>query len=557
MRVFFLILMVNFVFHTSISSQCLSGNCINGKGTYLFKSGGKYVGQFKKHKLLGKGTFYFTNGNIYIGDWINNFREGKGKLKLATGDVYIGDFKANKFWGHGIYKFSSGAKYIGDWYNDKATGKGVYVFPNKEKYKGQFIDGKFNGEGTYFYANGTKYEGSWMNNRRHGKGKLIDKNGQIQYGIWKKDIMTVKDEIAYEGESGEEVVYEENTERNCNKIFCKSGKGVYTYKDGSRWEGNFKNGKSYGKGICKYSDGRRYEGYWKNNMPQGEGIMYMTNGEIFGGTWDKGILIRQEQAESIVEDEKETSIQVKSTPEVNIWALVIGVSSYNHMPVLKYTDDDAYQVYAFLKSPEGGAVIDKQIQLLIDENATKENISNALNKIVNNADENDVIFIYYAGHGIDGAFVPYDYDGYNNLYDHKTILKTLDKSVAKHKLLIADACHSGSMIAQRSPFRSMLAEYYTDFEKTDGGTALIMSSKEDENSLEYSGMRQGVFSYYLIKALSGMADYDKNGIVTVQEAFDYVYINVRKHTRNVQTPLISGDYDKSMPISIVRKKDWR
>jgi len=549
--------MFSFAFSSNSFGQCLSGNCINGKGTYRFKSGGKYVGQFKKHKLLGKGTFYFTNGNIYTGDWKNNFREGRGKLKLATGDIYIGDFKANKFWGKGTYKFSAGAIYKGDWYNDKATGKGVYVFSNKEKYEGEFLDGKFNGEGTYFYANGTKYKGSWKYNRRHGKGKLIDKNGQIQYGVWKKDVMTVRKDIAYEDTNKSEVIQKENQDKNCNKLFCKSGKGVYTYKDGSKWKGEFKNGKPYGMGVCTYADGRKYEGFWKKNMPQGEGIMYMENGEIFGGIWDKGTLIKRENAESIVEDEKITNSKSNSTPEVNIWALVIGVSSYNHMPVLKYTDDDAYQVYAFLKSPEGGAVLDNQIQLLIDENATKENISKALKTIVNKADENDVIFIYYAGHGINGAFVPYDYDGFNNLYEHKDILKTLNNSVAKHKLMIADACHSGSMIAQRSPFRSMLAEYYTDFEKTKGGTALIMSSKEDENSLEYSGMRQGIFSHYLIRALGGEADYNSNGIVSVQEAFDFIYINVRKHTRNAQTPIISGDYDKNMPLSIVRKKDWR
>jgi len=557
MRILFLILILNSYLLTEINSQCISGNCRNGKGTYVFKSGGKYTGRFKNFLLTGKGSFYFTNGNVYTGKWKNNFREGKGKLKMATGDVYVGDFKANKFWGKGTFKFVTGAKYIGDWYNDKATGEGVYVFSNGEHYKGQFLDGKFNGFGIYTYSNKSRYEGKWKNNRRNGKGKIIDSKGQIQKGVWKNDILIDKMDITYEEKKGIEIKKPEDKERNCNKIYCKSGKGIYTYKDGSKWIGEFKQGKAYGLGVCEYADGRKYEGQWKNNVPQGEGIMYMNDGEIFGGTWSKGTLIKKEQAVSIAEDKKKIIIEAKSNPQVNIWALVIGVGNYNHMPVLKYTDDDAYQVYAFLKSPEGGAVEDKQIKLLIDENATKENINNALNSIVKSADKNDVIFIYYAGHGLNGAFVPYDYDGYNNLYQHKTILDILDQSVAKHKVMIADACHSGSMIAQRSPFKSMLAEYYTDFEKTKGGTALIMSSKEDENSLEYSGMRQGVFSYYLIKGLSGQADYNSNGIISVKEIYDYIYLNVRKHTHNYQTPIISGDYDKEMPLSIVRKEDWR
>lgn len=553
MRILFLVISLVLFDTIASDSQCLSGNCRNGKGTYKFKSGGKYVGQFKNFRLTGKGTFYFTNGNVYKGIWKNNYRQGKGVLKLATGDIYKGEFKANKFWGKGAYIFATGEKYIGDWYNDKATGDGVYVFTNGEKYKGKFKEGKFNGFGTYNYKNGSKYEGSWKNNKRDGDGKLLDANGQIQYGVWKNDVIVSQKEISYKDKSGKEIVQHDNDNRNCNRIFCKSGKGIYTYKDGSKWVGEFNNGKPYGQGICSYADGRKYEGYWKKNVPQGEGIMYMENGEIYGGVWDKGVLIRKAVNESISEDKKEITYEAKTNPKVNIWALVVGIGNYNHMPVLKYTDDDAYQVYAFLKSPEGGAVEDKQIKLLIDENATKEKIKESLDFIVRNADENDVVFIYYAGHGVDGAFVPFDFDGYNNLYRHKDILDVLNQSRAKHRVLIADACHSGSMIAQRSPFRSMLAEYYSDFEKTKGGTALIMSSKEDENSLEYSGMRQGVFSYYLIKGLQGEADYNKNGFVTVQEIFDFVYVNVRKHTHNIQTPLISGDYDKEMPISVVRR----
>ena len=37
-----------------------------------------------------------------------------------------------------------------------------------------------------------------------------------------------------------------------------------------------------------------------------------------------------------------------------IYALLVGVSRYDKFEALKYTDDDAYRMYAFLKSPEGG-----------------------------------------------------------------------------------------------------------------------------------------------------------------------------------------------------------
>ena len=62
-------------------------------------------------------------------------------------------------------------------------------------------------------------------------------------------------------------------------------------------------------------------------------------------------------------------VKVDRDDEVKVWAVVVGIGRYTTMPVLKYTDDDAYHIYAFLKSPEGGALPDSQIRLLIDEDA--------------------------------------------------------------------------------------------------------------------------------------------------------------------------------------------
>lgn len=79
-----------------------------------------------------------------------------------------------------------------------------------------------------------------------------------------------------------------------------------------------------------------------------------------------------------------------------------------------------------------------------------------------------------------------------------------------------------------------------------------MSSRQEEYSLEDHGLRSGVFSHYLIKALKGAADNNANGIVTIQEAFDYVGHRVKTYTHNKQTPLLSGNYDPNIPLSSLR-----
>ena len=53
-----------------------------------------------------------------------------------------------------------------------------------------------------------------------------------------------------------------------------SGKGVYTYRDGTTYDGTFANGKMEGSGIMTYVSGNRYEGSFSNNMKSGQGTYF-------------------------------------------------------------------------------------------------------------------------------------------------------------------------------------------------------------------------------------------------------------------------------------------
>ncbi len=238
-----------------------------------------------------------------------------------------------------------------------------------------------------------------------------------------------------------------------------------------------------------------------------------------------------------------------------VWAVVVGVASYTAMPTLRYSDDDAYQMYAFLKSPEGGALSDNQITLLVDENATKSQIIKSLQQKFGTASENDLVIFYYAGHGLEGSFIPYDYNGNENTkLFHKDIQDIFTNSKAKNKLFIADACHSGSSSENlRGNVKETMDKYYKALANTSGGTALMMSSKAEETSLENKTIRQGVFSYYLIRGLKGEADFNADNIVSVRELFDYVQTQTRQYTNYRQNPELYGLFDPNMPIGAIRK----
>jgi uncharacterized caspase-like protein len=198
---------------------------------------------------------------------------------------------------------------------------------------------------------------------------------------------------------------------------------------------------------------------------------------------------------------------------------------------------------------------ENQIEILVDESATRENILKSMRTIFLKADENDVIILYFSGHGLEGCFLPVDFDGYNNKLRHDEVLKLFKESKAKHKLCIADACHSGSMqfgqgLAAKGPASVSLKRFYQAFEDTDGGVALMMSSKSEELSLEDHGLRQGVFTYYVLQGLKGKADNNADKLVTISELYNYVYKNVREYTAGMQSPVITGNYDTAMPVSI-------
>lgn len=533
-----------------LQAQCLKGNCWSGLGTYLYPSGAKYVGAFREGKIQGKGTLYFSNGNKYVGDWNAFYREGDGEMFYTDGGHYKGQFQKSRFNGKGVFTYANGDVYEGDWKNDLSDGRGAYKFQDGDKYVGDFKKGAFEGKGTMYYKSGARYEGSWKQNKKDGAGLYVNKNGKTTQGTWAAGELL-------ETPSANTTVNIPSKLRNCNTSHCKNGKGEFTYGDGSRFVGGFLNGMPEGKGTCFYINGDKYVGQWKNHAPHGEGIMYYHHGKVLGAKWERGNVVTVMHNKYDM-DIGEEYIEKDVNPDVKIWAVIVGVARYEQLPVLKYTDDDAYRFYAFLKSPEGGALPDQQIKVLIDEDASRANILNSMKQVFYQADKNDVVLFYFSGHGYDGAFVPADYDGFNNLLFHDEVKGIFEKSAAKHKMCFADACHSGSAGTSNTlAMRSInnvhpTARFYKAFEQSKGGIALLLSSKGEEYSLEDESLRQGIFTHYLMRGLKGEADTNKNKIVTIDEVFKYVYEKVRSYTAKAQTPILSGTYDKNMPVSAIR-----
>lgn len=525
-------------------ANCEKGDCLNGDGVRVYPSGARYKGLFKDGNPEGRGELHFSDGRLYVGEWRGGQRNGLGVLTYADGGKYTGLFQQNKKHGQGVMVYANGNRYEGQWATGHPHGQGTFTYANGDSYEGFLAVGQCDGQGIMRYADGSVYEGEWKANTLHGNGQLTFADGQVAKGRWNEgQYLTDWKQYAFQGDTA--------TIRNCNAVFCQSGTGRFTYSNGSVFIGFFREGQPTGRATVYYADGNRYEGQWERHTPHGPGLMTYADGRQIGAVWTHGHPTRK----LYLQDQPSTpaTVTIDHDPKVKIWAVVIGAAHYQNMPTLRYTDDDAYQIYAFLKSPEGGALPDEQVKVLIDEQATRKNILAAMRQTFLRADENDVVLFYFSGHGLEGAFLPIDYDGYHHQLEHEVVKQVLNQSQAKHKLVLADACHSGSLLAQRAPLKGVLQRYYEAFNSTQGGTALLMSSKGEEYSLEDGGLRSGIFSHFLIRGLKGAADADANRIVTVQELFNYVHQQVRLYTGSIQTPTLTGSFDPRMPVAAVRE----
>ena len=547
----------NFDGSTNARGGCVSGDCQNGIGIYIYPSGAVYTGDFKNGEINGSGVCEYSDGSKYHGQWVNRYPEGLGTRIYADGTSRNGYWKKGRpvdeagrileNWAQEDSDFTESFDVqSGCIYGNCDNGRGTFAYPNGDKYEGNFLRGRPNGSGTFHYANGEKYIGIFKDGLYHGNGKFYQEHGMTKEGVWENGeyVGTPKKERpSYDG---------------CVSGNCQNGFGTFLFRDGSKYIGTFSQGQPDGQGQVTRANGERYTGDWSLGKYHGEGTLTLQNGSKVSGYWDKDAFVGTEKESDRMRVEPSISHGPKiigRKPDLKVWAVIIGVASYNHMPLLRYTDDDAYRMYAFLKSPEGGALDDDHIRILIDEDATKDNIKNTMVDIFGKAGPNDLVMLYFSGHGLKGSFLPSDFDGFNNKLLHDEINEILSRSPAKYKLCIADACHSGSLLAMKGgQVPNMLSNYYNSLAQASAGTALIMSSKSDETSLESSGLRQGVFSHFLIRGLKGEADMDYDKVVTVQELYNYVSSRVKSYTSNRQSPLIQGDYDPEMTVAVQREK---
>ena len=244
------------------------------------------------------------------------------------------------------------------------------------------------------------------------------------------------------------------------------------------------------------------------------------------------------------------------------YAVVIGIGSYqdDKIPKLKYTTVDAEEIYDILTDPQYGNFPKDQVKLLIDEQATYYNIKSAIGTwLRRNARKDDTVIIFFAGHGAPEDektyWVTYNAnidDLYGTALSNDEIADMLDRVEANKMIAFLDSCYSAATINRTDKKRSIMIVKDPFIKFKGKGRLIISSSDGKEQSLEIEKFSHGVFTYYLMKALKGEADENKDGFIELDEVWDYVKYRVTDTARrygSTQTPILDGSFSAGIVLS--------
>ena len=299
----------------------------------------------------------------------------------------------------------------------------------------------------------------------------------------------------------------------------------------------------------------------------GENVISITATNQAGGTAQTVVRVLR------VEPGLVTAVVHPGSPVGERWAVVVGISEYQHqakgIPRVRHAVGDARAFAAFLQSPQGGGFPAEHVLLLTNEQATSAALRRALFTFLKQAIEEDLVLFFFSGQGAPEPGSPENY--YLLTYEAdpedlpSTALATWDVNAAFHRnikakraVIVVDASHVsaiGTETGRRGVgAHNLLTRYLKELAEAGEGKALFTATQEGQVAVEQSakGRQTGLFTHYLLEALSGAADANEDGVVTLGEAVDYTTDVVVAASRGKQRPEITGTFDRSLPLAVLK-----
>ncbi|HEY0075216.1 MAG TPA: caspase family protein [Abditibacteriaceae bacterium] len=242
-----------------------------------------------------------------------------------------------------------------------------------------------------------------------------------------------------------------------------------------------------------------------------------------------------------------SAIQAQAAPKT--WALIVGVSDYPSPQIdnLKSAAKDAKDLHAALTNPQIVDLNGGEVELLVDKEATKSKIEEAVLFNAKDSDKTkvqpgDTVLVFLAGHGVAkgvGAngksyFLPHDARNLttesldNSAVNLRKFTEKLSELPASQFVLFIDACREDP-----TPGRGIKPNTMTNIlsrgltvPSAKAQSATFLACKEGQRAYEDEELGNGVFTHAIIEGLKKGAVPQQNGDVELGRLQTYVSQNV-------------------------------
>jgi uncharacterized caspase-like protein len=228
-------------------------------------------------------------------------------------------------------------------------------------------------------------------------------------------------------------------------------------------------------------------------------------------------------------------------------ALFFGINKHNDMAIPELTGAvrDATALHAlFLDS-----ISNIDAELCVDADASYNKLSTGILETLSNADNEDVIIIFFAGHGTNaGTLICYDTntsDLLNSSISMNKLATTFKSTKARVALLILDCCYSGQAPA-RAFETNVVARALVDFQEIAGeGKIILAACEQNEYAYEQPGTGHGLLTQAIIDVLT--TDDGESCDITgkINEIINQTRISAEK-MGCIQTPKFLGTVSGAM-----------
>lgn len=214
---------------------------------------------------------------------------------------------------------------------------------------------------------------------------------------------------------------------------------------------------------------------------------------------------------------------------VKRYALFVGanVGGPAQQPLL-YAQKDALKVQQVMQEVGGVAASDRILLLDPRPSEVREALAALGQRMASPSDTRRTEFLfYYSGHSDDLGLLL----GEESL-SYKALRDSLQAVPADVRIAILDSCSSGAFArtkggVQRAPFLDQDASQMK-------GHAFLTSSSENEASQESDTLQGSFFTHYLVSGLRGGADRLGDGLITLNEAYEYAFQNTLARTESTK-----------------------